>query len=64
MLTGISLSIRQYVCTSVFVQNTTLCLSAGRGIKSHSVTALDLFGKELNRIFQDVPTEETLQKHG
>ena len=38
--TGISLSVRQSICVSICVRNTTFCQSAGRGIKSHLVTAL------------------------
>ena len=38
--TGISLSVRPCVCTSVCVQNTIFCHSTGGGIKSHLVTAL------------------------
>ena len=37
------LSIHVSVCQSVCVQNTSVCQSAGGGIKSHLVTALGFF---------------------
>ena len=46
------LSIHVSICVSVCVQNYAFCQSAGRGIESHSVTALVLFWNYAKLSFQ------------
>ena len=43
MSLSVHLCVCLYVCQSVCVQNTSVCQSVGRGIKSHLVTALVIF---------------------
>ena len=54
------LSINVSICQSVCVQNTTVCQSAGRGIKSHLVTALVFIALKETTLSISVLTNEPL----
>ena len=54
------LSIHVSVCQSVCVQNTSVCHSAGGGIKSHLVTALVCFAPDIFVLVQSRHYERCL----